>query len=308
MGDQTAWSVAGVKASWCAVPIDGGHGGRPIGYRSDLPVTPASVMKLQVALTVAAAIDSGEVDGAARTLLGADVRTPGPVGMSLMTDPVEMSLRDLLVPMMTISDNVATDALIRAVGLDAVNATTDRLGLGGTKVLDDLRSMLDDMATEAGFADYAALVNHDSRKHGPPTDDVVRARLAASSALDPARGSRTTALDMVRLLSLIWTDAAGPEASCARIRWLMERQLTRHRIASGFGSGYTVAAKSGGLMGVVRNEIGVVTDPNGRSFAIAIFTRQAPGTHVNAGEIDAAIGDLARHLVDDLQCRSPSTG
>lgn len=142
------WDVAGVDASWCAAPIGGGTA---VGHRPDLLVTPASVMKVQVALAVVAAIDSGALDGTARVRLGADVRTPGPVGMSLMTDPIEMSVRDLLVPMITISDNVATDALIRAVGLDAVNATTARLGLDETVVVDDLQSTLDQMASEAGF-------------------------------------------------------------------------------------------------------------------------------------------------------------
>ncbi len=42
----------------------------------------------------------------------------------------------------------------------------------------------------------------------------------------------------------------------------MEQQPTRHRIGAGFPPGVHVAAKSGGLMGVVRNEIGVVRHPD----------------------------------------------
>jgi hypothetical protein len=53
------------------------------------------------------------------TLPTAD-RTPGPVGISLFADDVTLSWRDMVVLMPTISDNTATDALLRRVGVDAV--------------------------------------------------------------------------------------------------------------------------------------------------------------------------------------------
>jgi len=124
--------------------------------------------------------------------------------------------------------------------------------------------MLDDMAVEAGFADYPAMVRHDPARGGSPSEQVVRRRLAATAALDPERGSRTTAFEMVSFLQTIWWDEAGPAAACAAVRRYMGQQLTRHRIASGFGHDVSVAAKSGGLMGVVRNEAGVVTFPDDR--------------------------------------------
>ena len=67
-----------------------------------------------------------------------------------------------------------------------------------------------------------------------------------------------------------------------------------------------MAAKSGGLMGIVRNEVGVVTDPSGRSFAVAIFTRRESDCPVEPAQIDAAIGVLARRLVERLQRRGES--
>ncbi|MFE3204728.1 serine hydrolase [Embleya sp. NPDC059237] len=78
-----------------------------------------------------------------------------------------------------------------------------------------------------------------------------------------SRGTRTTARDMVDLLELIWTDHAEPAAACARVRAVMARQLTRRRIASTFRSPVRVAAKSGSLLGVIRNEVGVISYPDG---------------------------------------------
>jgi beta-lactamase class A len=269
---------------------------------ADVPMTPASVVKVPVALAAWRAIAAGELDARRRVVVPAIGRTPGPVGLSLMDDDVEMSLRDLVSLMLTISDNPATDAVIAAVGLDAVAALLAELGLAGTAVTSDLMTMLDDMATETGFADYAGLAAYEPTAPGDPTADDIRVRLAATAALDPTRGSRMTARDGVRLLGSIWQDRAGPPDACAWVRRTMGRQLTRHRIASGFPPGVDVAAKSGGLMGVVGNEIGVVTDPDGTSYAVAVFTRSGdPRTRTDARRIDAAIGAVAAHAVGLLR-------
>jgi Beta-lactamase enzyme family len=86
---------------------------------------------------------------------------------------------------------------------------------------------------------------------GPPSLRLVRLRLHGSAALDPARGwtttTTTTTAETVRLLQAAWTDTAATPAACARVRQGMAQQLTRHRIASGFGPEVAVAAKSGGL-------------------------------------------------------------
>ncbi len=271
-----------------------------VGLQQKAVVTPASVMKVQVALAALTQISEGALDGGRRVELGPETRTPGPVGMSLYRDAVQMSMRDLFVPMLTISDNVATDALIDLVGVDEINATTDRLGLTGTRIDGSLRRMLDRMAVECGFTDYAQLMRHDPAADGPPNEEEVRWSIAMSSALDPARGSCTTPRDMVRLLQAIWTDRAGPVDACAAVRRLMGQQLTRNRIASGFGRGVAVAAKSGGLMGIIRNEVGVVTDDSG-SYAVAVFTRRSVDSTTAPADIDSAIGRFAAQLVDELR-------
>ena len=79
------WNAEGVEVSCCADAVTGGG---TVGHRAEQLVTPASVMKIQIVLAVASGLDSGTLGGAATIRLDDGSRTPGPVGMSLMTDPV----------------------------------------------------------------------------------------------------------------------------------------------------------------------------------------------------------------------------
>jgi beta-lactamase class A len=220
--------------------------------------------------------------------------------MSLYSHDVDVALGDLVVAMMTISDNVATDAILRRVGINAVNDCAKALGLVDTVVVSDLATIIHSIGVDAGFADYQAFTSWWATNPTTEEMDAVTARVRASSALTPATTNRTTARDMSRLLQLIWTDEAGPPAACARIRFLMARQLTRNRLASGFASGIAVAAKSGGLMGAVRNEVGAVTYPDGTTYIASVFT-ESMGTRNRESDINAAIGHAAALAIASLR-------
>jgi len=132
----------GLDGSAYAAPVDGGPG---IGFGEHKLLSPASVMKIQIALTIENLTAQGLLDGAERRFVPSGPRTPGPTGMSLMSDEIAISVRDLVVAMLTISDNVATDELIALAGLDEINRTTRGLGLERTEVTSNLRDMLNDI-------------------------------------------------------------------------------------------------------------------------------------------------------------------
>jgi beta-lactamase class A len=81
----------------------------------------------------------------------------------------------------------------------------------------------------------------------------------------------------------------------------MHQQLTQHRIAAGFGPDAIVAAKSGGLVGIMRNEAGVVTFPDHQQHAVAVFTRLPYRAATDPARIDAGIGRISRTLTDHLR-------
>jgi beta-lactamase class A len=292
---QATFEQAGCSGTLYVQSLDDGA---DIGLAADEPVIPASVVKVQIALEVESWFADGRLDPAEPITLRASGRTCGPTGISLFDDDTVVSGRDLVVLMLTISDNHATDTLLHRVGVGAVNATAARLGLTSTVVESDVQTMLDSIGQDVGCASWADLQAWAAEASA---EESARAdqRLLAARALDPARGTRTTARDMVRLLRLIWTGQAGPDSACDRVKALMAQQLTRHRIASAFRPPVKVAAKSGSLFGIVRNEIGVISYPDGCRYGAAVFTRSQPGSDDAA--ISRAIGTATAQAVTALR-------
>lgn len=276
--------------------VQAGDGAAEVAVSADEPVVAASVIKVLVALEAESAFVDGRLDPIRPILLRARDRTPGPVGFSLFDDDVTISARDLVSAMLTISDNVATDALLGLVGIEACNRLATRLGLTGTVVVSDLATMIGSIARDAGFRDWRGMTQWSAGS--PSEQSLVDRRIRDSAALNATAANHTTARDMCSLLRSIWTDRGGPPSACHRVRSHMDRQLTRNRLAAGFPPPMRVAAKSGGLLGVIRNEIGVITQPDGKQFFAAVFTR----AHRTATDtaVNAVIGDTAAIAVNAL--------
>ena len=163
-----------------------------------------------------------------------------------------------------------------------------------------MRDELDSIGQDAGFAGWIDL-ERASATFSAQEEQRVRESLPLARALDPQQAIRTTARETAALLRLIWRDEAGPADACAQIRQMMARQATRQRLALGFPRvGVQVAAKSGSLLGVIRNEVGVITMADGHRYAVAVFTR-AHRPCLNEHEINAAIATAAAKAVEDLR-------
>jgi beta-lactamase class A len=275
--------------------------GASFGLRPDLPVVMASVFKPLVALEFYAQAQAGLLDPAEMADLIPAEATPGPVGLSNFQDAARLSLRDLARMMLTLSDNAATDILIRRVGLDRVNARARACGCRATVLESDLATMLDGVAAELGFSSYGQLLEAQAGRLGEEaqTRGLDPVRLDRVGALEAARASRTTARDMTGFLSMVWNDTGADAESCRTLRQVMSQQVTR-RLEPAVPDGGGLAAKSGGLFGRVRNEIGVVSWPDGRRYALAIFTR-ARKPFEGAAAINAQIGEAARLAIGALR-------
>jgi beta-lactamase class A len=257
---------------------------------ADHPVSAASVIKIVFAVAFARAVASGRLDPHARVEVPAELRIGGN-GTAGFADPALVSLRDLALLMMTLSDNAATDLIYAQVGQRAISAVLADLELSRTYVRSDMVSAARRVAAELGFPDLRDL---DARLAAADPQAV-----RALDWLDPARANATTPRDVTALLVAIWSDRAGPPAACAFVRDVMGRQENTQRLGSGFGDDIEVAGKTGTLPSV-RNEVGVVTYPDGRRYAVAVFTRSQSLADRNQA-LDAAIGTAARLAVEALR-------
>jgi beta-lactamase class A len=219
--------------------------------------------------------------------VGAD-RTKGISGLSVMHDECELSLRDLALLMISVSDNAAADAVLERVGFETVRETLDDLGLERTAVV-------------ASFRDQHNLQVGDVAGQGlSPTDAWADpATLARFRSLDPAVTNRSAPEEMTRLLARIWRDEAAGASACAEMRRVLRLQVCRHRLAAGFpADDVRVAGKTGTLLNL-RHEAGVVEWPDGRRYAVAVFTR-SERVRRNDPAADAVIGRAARLAIDQL--------
>lgn len=279
----------GLTAFVHASDIDGGG---ELGVRSDDAVVSASVFKLPVLVEACRQVAAGEVDPAMRLDLAVDdFRVLGPTGISVLSDPVSMSFRDLCVSMMTVSDNRATDVVMDVVGMERITATMRSLGLPGTVLEGDCAHLLGGLLADLGRGEDDAL-------------DVGvgdEAALLRTRALDPARTNRTTPREATTLLTRIWTDDGIDADACAQARRILGMQVWSHRLRSGFPDDAVRVSGKTGTLPMIRNEVGVVEHlVDGSRHAVAVFLRQATAA-VNQPRIDAAIGEIAAAAVAELR-------
>ncbi|WP_433356162.1 serine hydrolase [Microtetraspora malaysiensis] len=265
-------------------------GSAEIGLNPDEPVVLASVFKIPVVLEYARQAAAGTLDRTERlTVTTAD--KDGGIGTSGCADDVSLTLRDLAHFMMTMSDNAATDVLLRRVGLDNLHATLRGLGLERTRLIGGCAELLGSMVIELGLS-----VENVSEED---LSGVSEERIRALSVLDPERTTSGTPRETTTLLSKIWRDEAGPAEACAEVRKIMGNQVWPHRLSSGFGDEVKVSGKTGTLPGV-RNEAGVVEYPDGRRYAAAVYLR-TDSLGFRLPQADAAIGRAARMAIEHLR-------
>jgi len=123
------------------------------GINDDTPFVAASMIKLVVAETFLTQAKTGAVslDGV-YTLQESDI-VGGTGSFGGRGAGAQATYRELLFLMISESDNVATNIIIDAVGMDAINAEAKRLGLTATQVN---RHMMDTDAIAAGVENYVS--------------------------------------------------------------------------------------------------------------------------------------------------------
>lgn len=118
--------------------------GESISLNADLVFTQASAIKVPILMEVyKQAKENKFALSDIRPLLPSNI-VAGSGILNVMVDPVNLSIRNLCVLMIGLSDNSATNTLIELVGMKNVNSTMQSLGFTNTKLQ---RKMIDQAAS-----------------------------------------------------------------------------------------------------------------------------------------------------------------
>jgi beta-lactamase class A len=210
----------------------------------------ASIMKLPILVAVHRLAERGRLDLGRRVRVHNDFESRRP-GHRFSLDPAEdsdpatwaalgdeVSLRELVRRMVTVSGNLATDLVLDEVGTDEVAAVLADAGCSERTAI--VRGIEDYPARDAGI------------------DNVI------------------TADDMARLVvALAEGQLAGPEASAACEQTLREQQY-RNGIPAGLPDGLVVGNKTGWITNV-NHDVALVRAPALPPVGLAVLV-SAPGT------------------------------
>ena len=249
------------------------------GWKADELYPQQSVSKLWVAITALDAVDKGRVSLSQRvTLTRADLTLfHQPVAAKILGGGTTMSLNELMYQAITKSDNTCNDKLMRSVGGPAaVRAMIAEKGLGQIRFYDGERALQSKIAGLLWSQSYSVGNAFSAARSALPYS--VRKASFDRYVADPYDGASPTAI--VNALARLKRGELLSPASTARLLSVMGNTKTgANRLKGGLKAGWSLSHKTGTgqTLGPVQagyNDIGVLTAPDGRSYAVAVMIKR----------------------------------
>lgn len=237
--------------------------GERLSVRNDERFPMGSVYKFPIALTVLQRADAGTLSlDRELTIEPKDfVRGWSPLRDRAKDKPIVLPVRELLMHMVSNSDNTASDALLKLVGgPTAVTKRLAELAAANIRVDRSETQMAADLHERGGVETYAI----DARDTSTPEA-------------------------MADLFAAFWK---GRDGLSRQSHELLVTLLTRtttgpHRMKAGLPAGATLAHKTGTMPGTT-NDAGVITTADGQHIAIAIFAKASKRDKTEEAEKDIA--------------------
>jgi beta-lactamase class A len=245
-------------------------------WNGDLYYPQQSVSKFWVALTALQRADAGELDLDQRVTVRREDLTlfHQPIAGQIGANGYTTTLGELMFRALTQSDNTCNDIVLRhAGGPAAVRAMIARNGLAGVRFGPGERLMQSQIAGLQWSPAYSVGNAFYQARSGVPAD---RRREAFQAYIeDPIDGA--TADGIVAGLARLRRGELLSRASTERLLSIMSQTRTGpQRLTGGLAPGWRIAHKTGTgqVLGSVQagyNDIGVLTSPEGRHYAVAVM-------------------------------------
>jgi len=254
----------------------------------------ASTLKVAVAVTLLDLVDQGQIKLSDLIDISPEmmVAGPNPIVQNFVHPGLKLSIANLIEVMITESDNTAADICLKLAGgpasvtkkLRSIGILEQRIDRYGVELLQDFCGL-----PTRGYA--SAVVEAVTK------DPTLLARIPNRNIefeIDPR--DQTTPNAMLDLLLAI--DSGEVLGNKSREFLLASMSRTRTggaRLKGLLPRGALVAHKTGTLGGVA-NDVGFITLPDGRRFAIAVFTKSSATPE---GDRERAIAEVSRTIYDN---------
>lgn len=252
--------------------------GRELFLNGAEPFPMASTYKVPIAVQFLTKVDRGEASLSEMVTLAPGDLHPGSGTLSnLLDDPgVSLSYRNLLELMLLISDNSATDLMLKAAG--GGSAVTERvrsLGVPGVRVDRPTIRLIADAYGVKDLGDEREWTMARYRELAAKVSPAERAASVAAWNKDPR--DTATPEGMARLLQKIWKREGLSGASTDLLLDVMLRcQTGDARIKGLLPPGTAVMHKTGTLGPGTTNDVGIVKLPDGAGHVVmAVFVKEA---------------------------------
>ena len=250
------------------------------GWKSDELCPQQSVSKFWVALTAMEAVDRGRISLSDRVTVGRGDLTlfHQPLAAKVLGNGGHTTtLGELLYEAITKSDNTANDKLMRSVGgPDAVRGFIARHNITGVRFYDGERALQSKIAGLIWSQSYSVGDAFYKARNALPHS--VRKAAFDRYVEDPYDGASASAI--VNALARLKRGELLSPSSTARLLSIMGNTRTgANRLKGGLRPGWSLSHKTGTgqVLGSVQagyNDIGILTAPDGRSYAVAVMIKK----------------------------------
>jgi beta-lactamase class A len=250
--------------------------GRDFGSGADTKVRTASTIKLPILCALESLVAAGKVRWDERLVLKADDKVTGSGVLANLADGTDLTVRNLAILMIIVSDNTATNLILDRITADAVNDYLDAIGLPLTPSNRKVRGDGAKLKDPTGWSRAGLL--EENKKYGLGV---------------------TTPREMVRLLELLDQGKVVDAEVSKDVLDIMKMQHEREAIARHAPDDVGIASKHGAL-DALRSDVGIVYTKGG-PIAMAITVDDMPVTDYSPDNVgDKLIWELSQVLVDGL--------
>ena len=267
-------------------------GDEVIAVNGDETFVMASTYKVAIAAKVMDRVDKGELSLDQMVDVPYDMYVAGTVAIAerFPYSGVKFSLANLIYAMITESDNTATDVCLELVGGPAaVTENLRRLGITDFRVDRSVREILMDFYSLPAVTAEAVV---EAISKNPA---LVAAQVDPNPDFEADPRDHTSPNAYLKLLLAIDNGRAMSPKSREFLLGVMSRTRTGDGRLKGLLPKGTPVAHKTGTVGGVANDVGYITLPDGRRFAIAVFTNSS---ETPSADRDRAIAEVSRTLYD----------